>query len=139
MSKEELLQGLNADLAAELGTVIRYNYQAGKVVGLVGPELRDMLRREIQDELGHAAYLTDVITDLGGEPTTTPKEFAKPADLKGMLQLDLDMELQDVENYKQRARQAAELGLVELKVKLEEMATEEADHARELRRILKGL
>jgi bacterioferritin len=139
MSKEELLQGLNADLAAELGTVIRYNYQAGKVVGLVGPELRDMLRREIQDELGHAAYLTDVITDLGGEPTTTPKLFDRPSDLKGMLQLDLDLELQDVENYKQRARQAAELGLVELKVKLEEMAAEESAHARELRRILKGL
>ncbi len=139
MSNEELLQGLNADLAAELGTVIRYNYQAGKVVGLVGPELRGMLRREIQDELGHAAYLTDVITDLGGEPTTTPRAFDKPSDLKGMLQLDLDLELQDVENYKQRARQAAELGLVELKVKLEEMAAEEAAHARELRRILKGL
>jgi bacterioferritin len=139
MSKEELLQGLNADLAGELGTVIRYNYQAGKVVGLAGPELRDMLRREIQDELGHAAYLTDVITDLGGEPTTTPRPFDRPSDLKGMLQLDLDLELQDVENYKQRARQAAELGLVELKVKLEEMAAEEANHARELRRILKGL
>lgn len=139
MSKEELLQGLNADLAAELGTVIRYNYQAGKVVGLVGPELRDMLRREIQDEMGHAAYLTDVITDLGGEPTTTPRTFDKPSDLKGMLQLDLNLELQDVENYKQRARQAEELGLVELKVKLEEMAAEEAAHARELRRILKGL
>jgi bacterioferritin len=139
MSNEELLQGLNADLAAELGTMIRYNYQAGKVVGVVGLELREMLRQEIQDELGHAAYLTDVIADLGGEPTTAAKEFDKPSDLKGMLQLDLDLELQDVENYKRRAQQAEELGHVELKVKLEEMAADETAHARELRRILKGL
>jgi rubrerythrin len=34
---------------------------------------------------------------------------------------------------------AEELGLVELQLKLEEMAADEAGHARELRRILKGL
>ena len=32
-----------------------------------------------------------------------------------------------------------DLGAVELKVRLEEMAAEEAGHARELRRLLKGL
>ena len=36
MSKENLIKGLNEDLAAELGTVIRYNYQAGKSFGLMG-------------------------------------------------------------------------------------------------------
>jgi bacterioferritin len=56
-----------------------------------------------------------------------------------MLELDLKMELQDIENYKKRAKQAEELGEAELKVKLEEMAAEEAGHARELRRLIKGL
>jgi bacterioferritin len=67
------------------------------------------------------------------------KEFAKPADLKGMIELDLQMELQDVENYIQHAKLAEELGEVELKLKLEEMAADEAGHARELRRLLKGM
>lgn len=139
MSKQELIDGLNQDLAAEWGTIMRYTYQAGKSFGLVGAELREILQEEVQDELGHAAFLTDVIVDLGGEPSTTPKSFAKPDDLRAMLELDLKMEMQDVEHYTQRAEQAEALGEVELKVKLEEMAADEAGHARELRRLLRGL
>lgn len=139
MSKETLIRGLNEDLAAEWGTIIRYTYQAGKAFGLLGAKLRELFQEESQDELGHAAFLTDVIVDLGGEPTTTPKEFAKPADLKGMLELDVQLELQDVENYVKHAKLADELGEVELKLKLEEMAADEAGHARELRRLLKGM
>jgi bacterioferritin len=139
MSKEDLIQGLNEDLAAEWGTVIRYTYQAGKSFGVLGVELREMFTEETQDELGHATFLTDVIIDLGGEPTTTPKEFDKPEGLKAMLELDLEMERQDVENYMKHAEMAGDLGLVELQIKLEEMAADEAGHARELRRILKGL
>jgi bacterioferritin len=139
MTREDLIQGLNEDLAAEWGTVIRYTYQAGKSFGILGAELRELFGEEIQDELGHAAFLTDVIADLGGEPTTTPKTFERPDGLKAMLQLDLEMESQDVENYMKHAQQAEELGEVELKVKLEEMAADEAGHARELRRLLKGM
>jgi bacterioferritin len=139
MSKENLIRALNEDLAAEWGTIIRYTYQAGKAYGLLGAELREMFQKEVEDELGHAAFLTDVIIDLGGEPTTTGKEFDKPEGLKAMLQVDLEMELKDIENYRMHAKQAEELGELELKVKLEEMAADEAGHARELRRLLKGL
>ncbi|MBZ0302719.1 MAG: ferritin-like domain-containing protein [Anaerolineae bacterium] len=139
MSKEDLIKGLNEDLAAELGTVIRYTYQSSQAVGFVGFELREILKDEITDELGHAAFLMDVIVDLGGEPTTTPATFDKPAGLKAMLELDLEMEKHDVEHYQAHAALAEELGLVELKMKLEEMAADEAGHARELRRLVKGL
>jgi bacterioferritin len=139
MSNEALIRGLNEDLAAEWGTIIRYTHQAAHSFGLAGAEVREMFEEEIQDELGHARFLTDVIVDLGGVPTTTPKEFAKPRDLKAMLELDLEMELQDVADYTERATQADEAGLVELKVKLEEMAADEAGHARELRRLLRGM
>ena len=57
MSKETLIRGLNEDLAAEWGTVIRYTYQAGKAFGLLGAELRELFQGEAQDELGHAAFL----------------------------------------------------------------------------------
>jgi bacterioferritin len=139
VSKEELIKGLNQDLAAEWGTVMRYTYQACKSFGILGAELREILLREVTDELGHATFLTDVIIDLGGEPTTAPKEFAKPEGLKAMLELDLRMEEEDIVNYRRRAEQADQLGLVELKVKLEEMAADEAGHAREIRRLLKGM
>jgi bacterioferritin len=139
MSKEDLIRGLNEDLAAELGTVIRYTYQSSKAVGFVGAELREILEGEIADELGHAAFLMDVIVDLGGEPTTAPRPFDKPEGLKAMLELDLEMEKQDVEHYRAHAALAEDLGLVELQMKLEEMAADEAGHARELRRLVKGL
>jgi bacterioferritin len=138
-TKDQLIEGLNEDLAAELGTVIRYTYQAGKAFGFVGVELRELFAEETQDELGHAAFLTDVIVDLGGEPTTTPNTFEKPETIKEMLEVDMAMELKDVEAYMEHAEMAGELGQVELKLKLEEMAADEAGHARELRRILKGL
>lgn len=66
--KEELIQGLNKDLMAEWGTVIRYTYQSGKSFGIVGAEVREILTKEIQDELRHATFLTEIIVDLGGEP-----------------------------------------------------------------------
>lgn len=138
-TKGELIQGLNHDLAAELGTVIRYTYQSSKATGFAGVELREILEDEITDELGHATYLMDVIVDLGGEPVTTPQTFDKPEGLKAMLELDLEMEKQDVEHYRTHSVLAGELGLVELTMKLEEMAADEAGHARELRRLLKGL
>jgi bacterioferritin len=138
-TKEMLIDGLNEDLAAELGTVIRYTYQAGRSFGFLGAELRELFAAETQDELGHAAFLTDIIVDLGGEPVTTPKSFEKPETIKEMLEVDLAMESADVEAYMKHAELAEELGQVELKLKLEEMAADEAGHARELRRILKGL
>ena len=64
----ELIQGLNDDLSADWGTIMRYTYQSSKAFGLRGAELREILDGEIQDEMGHAAYLTDVIVDLGGDP-----------------------------------------------------------------------
>jgi bacterioferritin len=139
VSQEELIKGLNEDLAAELGTVIRYTYQSSKAMGFAGVELREILEDEIADELGHAAFLMDVIVDLGGEPTTVPMTFEKPNGLKAMLELDLKMEKQDVENYRAHSALAEELGMVELQIKLEEMAADEAGHARELRRLIGGL
>ena len=116
-----------------------YTFQSAKATGLRGAELREILEKEIPDEIGHARYLTDVISDLGGDPTMKPREWERHTDLKAMLEMDLQLELGDVENYTKHSRLAEEQGLTELKVKLEEMAADESRHARELNRILKGL
>jgi bacterioferritin len=139
MSKKELIDKLNQDLSAEWGTILRYTYQTSKLSGLQGLAVSDFLRDEIQDELGHAFFLSDVIVDLGGEPTIVPKVFEKEDDLREMLKQDIVMELEDVVNYTEHSHLASELSEVELKLKLEEMAADEAGHARELGRILRGL
>lgn len=138
-NKKELIRGLNEDLSGEWGTIMRYTYQAANSFGIGGSELRGIFAEEIQDELGHATFLTDMIVNLGGEPTTTPKPFDKSTEVKTMLQQDLNMEMEDVENYKKHAEMAEGLGEVELKLKLEEIAADEDRHAREIRRLLKGM
>lgn len=136
MCNETLVHELNEDLAAEWGAALRYAYQASMCYGLRAAEARAMFRRESMEEFEHARFLADVIADLGGEPVTTPEDFAKPADVDSMLTLDLEQEERASENYANHARHAEELGNVELKVRLEEMAAEESGHARELRRLL---
>jgi bacterioferritin len=138
-ARDALLAGLNEDLSGELGTIIRYNYQAGRAYGPVGEHIRELFRAEVMDELGHAAFLTDVIVDLGGEPTTSPMPFDKPDSLKETLELDLRMEHADVERYKAHALLAEQIGDIELKLKLEEIAADESRHARQIQRILKGV
>src|SRR5262245_53178516 len=138
-ASRELLEGLNEDLASEWGTIMRYTFQSAKALGLRGAELREILGKEIPDELGHARYLTDVISDLGGEPTMQARDWEKVTELKPMLEQDLKLELGDVENYTKHSLLAEKCGLTELKVKLEEMAADESRHARELNRILRGL
>lgn len=63
---------MNEDLAAGLGTVIRYTFQAGHSFCDMGIERRELFEGERIDELGHASCLADIIVELGGVPTTTP-------------------------------------------------------------------
>jgi rubrerythrin len=56
-----------------------------------------------------------------------------------MLELNVKMEAEDVDHYLAHARLAEQLELPELKMKLEEMAADEAGHGRALRRLLRGL
>lgn len=139
MTKEILINNLNRDLSRELSAVIRYNYQSSQTTGPAGIELRRLFKEEINDELRHVGFLTDMITYLGGDPVTIPAPFEKYREMKDMVKLDYEMEQEDVNEYQQRAKEAEKCNLVELKVKLEEMAADESKHVRQLKRILEGM
>ena len=64
MLKENLIKGLNEDLAADLDTVIRYNYEVGKLFSLMGKELRELFTAEITDVLGQARELLRLLKCL---------------------------------------------------------------------------
>jgi bacterioferritin len=53
----ELLDGLNADLAAEYQAVVMYRTYASLVSGPFRQDLRAFFEGEIPDELNHAAFL----------------------------------------------------------------------------------
>jgi bacterioferritin len=137
--KKKLIEGLNDDLANELGASILYLYQTSTATGWDGEELRELLQPEITGEMQHAIFLAEKIVALGGKPTTEPKQHKCPKDVKGMLKYDLKLEREAIENYRTRAMQAEECGEHGLKVQLENLIVDETGHAEKIERILKGM
>lgn len=134
----KLIEGLNRDLANELGAVILYLYQTSTATGWEGEELREFLTPEITGELQHAIFLATKIAALGGKPTTEPTRFKSPKGVKDMMKYDLGLEREAVETYRQRALEAEEAGEYGLKIKLEEIILDETGHAEKIERIYKG-
>ncbi len=134
-----LIEGLNEDLANELGASILYLYQTSVASGWDGEELREFLAAEITGEMQHAIFLAQKIAALGGKPTTIPVQHKCPKDVKGMLKYDLKLEQEAIASYTQRAMQAEEAGEIGLKIKLEELIVDETTHAEQIQRILRGM
>jgi len=138
-NKKALIDGLNEDLANELGASLLYLYQTSVATGWDGEELREFLVPEITGEMAHAIFLAEKISALGGKPTTVPKQHKSPKSVKDMLKYDLKLELEAIENYRIRSIQAEEAGEIGLKIKLEELLLDETGHAEQIQRILKGM
>lgn len=134
---KKLIDGLNVDLAGEYSAAIQYTYYASTVTGLAYQILKPFFEDEIPDEQGHALYLSEKIKTLGGEPTTTPAEVKQVSDVKEMLEEARKAEKATIERYEERKKQAEELGLTELVVKLEDMIADETTHMEEMERLLK--
>jgi len=136
ITKEALIEKLNLDLSHEYGAAVQYTYSAAVVSGLYRPALKPLFEDEITDELGHALYLAEKIKSLGGTPTTKVADVPQPEDVKGILQAVIEAESDTITRYEERMKQAEELGLTELVVKLEDMIADETGHKEEVARIL---
>lgn len=134
---QNLIDGLNEDLANEYGAAIQYNYSASVVSGLYRSALKPFFEAEITDEMGHALYLSEKISTLGGTPTTKSADIPQPTGVKDLLEATLNSEKDTIERYEQRKKQADELGYTELVVKLEDMIADETHHKEEVERLLK--
>lgn len=133
--RRELLDGLNEDLNLELEAVLRYLYHSSSATGLLGHELREELSSDIQGELGHAVFLADKITALGGEVQINPSMPKSARTAKQMMQIDIEAERQVIANYATRIEQAEAFGDKGLVIRLEDMLAEETDHAESLERL----
>jgi bacterioferritin len=136
-SQEELLKGLNVDLANEYSAVILYRTYASQVQGQWRMELRQFFEQEIPDELGHAQILADKIVALGGTPVTTPAPVKPARDAKEMLRNALEAEIETIERYVKRRSQAETLGHHGLAVDFDDLIQDETRHRDEIQMILK--
>ena len=135
--KQELIDGMNQDLAAEYQAVVMYRTYAALVSGPFRPELRTFFQGEIPDELNHAAFLADKIVALGGTPTTRAEEVPIVAGNREMLEVALKAEEDTIARYTKRAEQAEACGEIAIKVELENLIVDETNHRDDIRRMLK--
>lgn len=132
-----LIEGLNRDLAGELGAVIQYTTYAAKASGPFRPQLSQFFLGEIADEQGHAQYLANKIVALGGEPVTTARPVPPASNNREMLQAVFEAERQAIKDYTERLEQAEAAGDIGLRVQLENQIADETNHAEETERILR--
>ena len=133
--KQQLIDGLNEDLNLELEAVLRYLYHSASATGLLGHELREELKGDLQGELTHAIFLGDKITALGGEVKIDPAMPKKVRSARQMMQINIAAERKVVANYTERIKQADAFGDKGLVIRLEDMLAEETDHAEALERL----
>ncbi|CAN5639718.1 ferritin-like domain-containing protein [soil metagenome] len=134
---QELIDGLNEDLAAEYQAVIMYRTYASLVTGPYRPDLKAFFEGEIPDELSHAALLADKVVALGGIPTVRVPEVPVPQDNRGMLESALQAEVETIERYTRRIEQAEAAGEISIKIQLEDLIVDESNHRDDIRRMLK--
>jgi bacterioferritin len=137
MKKQQIIDGLNEDLAGELGAIIQYLTYAAKATGPYRPQLSQFFLAEVADEQLHARFLANKIVALGGEPTTKPRPVPAASTNRAMLEAVLAAERQAVQDYTKRAQQADAFGDKGLVVQLEDMVRDESGHSEETERILR--
>lgn len=137
MTKQELIDKLNHDLAGEFAAIIQYLTYAAKATGPYRPQLAQFFLAEVADEQQHAQFLANKIVALGGEPVTLPRPVALARTNREMVEAVLAAERQAIRDYTERARQAEEYGDKGLAVQLEDIVRDESNHADETERILR--
>jgi bacterioferritin len=135
MTREELINGLNDDLNLELEALLRSVYHVAAGRGMLGHELRELLKKELPSELDHATFLADKIVALGGEVRIRPAMPQEVGAARELLQQNIAAERKIISNYAKRIEQAAEFGDKGLAIRLENILSAETDHLEELERL----
>lgn len=128
VSREELIELLNEDLAREYQAVIAYVVYSQVIKGAAYMTIAEELEQHASEELAHAVTIARQIDYLGGSPTVEPVPVRTSEDAEEMLRFDLDNENLTVHNYRERVQQAESLGEYALAEHLREILKDEQDH-----------
>lgn len=131
-AKKQLLEGLNVDLKGEFQAIIMYRIYASMVQGPYRQELRTFFANEIPEELAHAQLLADKIAALGGTPAASAAPVPVVAEAKAMLQAELEA----IERYVTRRKEAEAAGEPGLAAEFDTIISDESNHRDELRQML---
>lgn len=136
ITKEQLLENLNGDLAWEYAALIQYVQHASVITGAEYESIVKELLVHANEEMQHAISLCDQIDFLGGVPAVDVQEIGTSADSATMLDQDLAGEMHAISRYKERIAQAEALHEYGLRRALEDILIIEEEHARDLMTVL---
>ena len=132
-SKNEIIMGLNEDLAREYKAIIQYVVFSSTLKGAEYGDIAEQLKKHASQELAHALEVAKQIDYLGGDPTVKGKDAEYSQDSKNMLEIDLRAEQETIKSYRERIRQAERAGEFALSEALRDIIAEEQDHEIDLR------
>jgi len=136
LSKAELIDELNRDLAKEYAALVQYVQHAAVITGPQYDAIAAELLVHATEEHAHAVSLSNQIDWLGGIPAVDIGDIHISPDSKTMLELDLDGELDAITRYRERVSQAELLQEYGLRRALEDILIVEEEHARDLQNAL---
>lgn len=128
ISREEMIDLLNEDLAREYQAIIAYVNYSQVIKGAEFMDIAGELEKHAAEELAHALKISKQIDYLGGMPVVTPKPVRTSKNAQEMLRFDLENEMTTVENYRQRIRQAEAMGEFALAECLRDIIVQEQEH-----------
>ena len=136
MDKSAFIDELNADLRTEYRSIVQYVQHIASVKGAEYLSTLDELGLHVKQELEHALVLARQIDFLGGVPGTDVPVVPTITDSRAALSADLELELAQLERYRERVEQASSLSLPDVAETLAPLLEQTQEHARDLRAAL---
>jgi bacterioferritin len=128
VSREQLIELLNEDLAREYQAIIAYVVYSQVLKGAEYMNIAAELAVHAGEELAHALTIAKQIDYLGGMPKVTPKPVKTSEKAEDMLRFDLDNENETIRNYRERVRHCEALGEYALAEQIRDILVQEQDH-----------
>jgi bacterioferritin len=128
ITRERMIELLNEDLAGEYQAIIAYVVYSQVLKGAAYTDIARELEVHAGEELQHAIAIARQIDYLGGMPAVTPKPVITSTDAVTMLRADLENERETVGRYRERIRQAEEMGEYGLSATLRAIIVQEQEH-----------
>jgi bacterioferritin len=128
ISRSELIDLLNEDLAREYQAIIAYVCYSQILKGAAYMNIAGELEKHAAEELEHALIVAKQIDYLGGTPIVEPKPVKMSDNADELLRFDLDNEMETVRNYRARIEQCESLGEFAIAERLRQVLVQEQDH-----------
>jgi bacterioferritin len=127
--RDKIIKALNIDIGLELGAIIQYIMHEVMAEGIESPAIMEKFEDIAKEEMKHLEKFADRVNYLGGVPNTKPNPVKVGGILKKMVQDDLNGEYMAIKTYKSHVKMCEEIGDTTTRLMLEEILTDEEDHA----------